>query len=480
MPDRSAVMEHNGPSRTHQLVFVLFQLSVIYVLALNDSVQYLPLVVLGILYYIWSIRRPEVWLFTVISFYILILQPSEGITIWEILFAVYFFGIIGIWFIRKWLASEQIIFTFADRMLIVFQLICVLSFVPGMMNHADPVKWFRESIIFFSYLFYFPAREAMLRQKSLRWVGLGFLILSSYVAVSNFIKYKTAATSAVYLWQLLSGRQTANEPLFLTAIVVGISLFLFARTTSLRIVLLAMISFFTIALAVTFSRGYWVGAIVAVAVMLYLLQGRDRWKLAVSLAVLAAAGVTIIFLLFHSTGSAILESMAQRLSSHSLHPTRDISLESRLAESRVIVHAILTNPILGYGLGVLFKFPDPILKWTYQTWYVHNGYLFLWFKLGFFGLLTYLMTFGSMIVDASAMLKRRAGQFESYLLVGISSLLLSMLIISLTSPQFIARDSILIINLSWAYIGSEHLREEQSAPRLGKVSSTTTPMDFEK
>ena len=466
MIQKGTLFEESEVTLAQITIFISVQLLLLFITASLDIAQYLPLVIVAILYFFWSINRPQIWIFTVILLYILILDRSEGVTIWEALYAVYFFGVISLWFIQKLVNNEKIVYNTADQLLLVFFALCILSIVPGILGQASVIKWFRELMIFSAYLFYFPAREAIFRYKAVPWIGIGFLILATYIAVSNFIKYKTAASSAVYLWQLISGRQTANEPLFLTAILIGICLYLFLNSHVFQMFLLAVISFFTIALAVTFSRGYWFGLFVGIATVILLLKGKQRRKFILTMSILSTLALLVLFIFFSATGLAILQSMGQRFISGSLSAGQDISLQSRLSESNAVIDAIKINPILGYGLGVFFKFPDPILKITSESWYIHNGYLFLWFKLGFFGMLSFLLVYMLMIRDAYKLYIGQSHTFESHLLLGISAVLVSMLIISLTSPQFITRDSILIISLGWAIIGAFRLKnvtEIQSA-----------------
>jgi O-antigen ligase len=452
--------EESEVTQLQFLVFVAVQLMLLFVGAYFDAVQFLPPLLAGILFFLWSLYRPRVWIFTVILLYSIILQRSEGITIWEVLFAAYCFGGIALWLLLRIQQNIVVIEHSADRFLVVFLLLCVLSIVPALLNGADAVRWSRELMIFYAYLLFFPVRQAIVRHKALPWIGLGFLILSLSIAVNNFLKYKTAASSAVYLWELLSGRQTANEPLFVTSILIGMALFLFVRSTSARAVILALVSFFALALALTFSRGYWIGLFVGIAVLFVLFKGKERWRLSVALLMLASVAAIVLLVVFRSMGLAILGSMADRLGAKSLSPVLDVSLQSRISETRSVIQTIFTNPILGSGLGVYFKFPDPISKTMYETWYVHNGYLFLWFKVGLAGLMCYLLAYGAMLRDAYKLFKEQQGTFESHLLAGVIAVLAAMSVISLTSPQFITRDSILIISLCWGVIGAFRLKRQ--------------------
>ena len=93
--------EESEVTHVQFLVFAALQLFLLFVAAFFSVVEYLPPLLAGMLYFFWSLYRPRVWIFTVILLYIIILQRSEGITIWEVLFAVYCYGGIGLWFLQR-------------------------------------------------------------------------------------------------------------------------------------------------------------------------------------------------------------------------------------------------------------------------------------------------------------------------------------------------------------------------------------------
>ncbi|MBI1807849.1 MAG: O-antigen ligase family protein [Ignavibacteria bacterium] len=436
------------------LGLVVLELMMVSLCAWFGVAPLLPAALVAIIFGFWSIQSPKVWVVTVILFHILILPKSEGITVWEILFGLYFLGGTGVWFVRKFLRRGKIILSRADTCLIVFFSLVLLSIIPGLLNHATILKWFREMITFSAYLAYFPLREALSDKRTLPLVGIGFLILALSIGWQNLTNYRHAATSAIYAWQLLSGRQTANEPLFMASILVGVPMFLYAKSLKSRLFLLMLIAFFMIALVLTFSRGYWIGAILGMVVLLLMMNGKDRIRMVVTTAILGILAVGIMTLFFSSQSSTIFKTIVGRLGSNSLSVASDISLYTRLAETRAVFDLITHNPLVGYGLGFLFRFYNPADRVTVETWYVHNGYLFLWLKLGLFGLMAFLFAYVTMIRDGYRMTKAQKNEFSGYLLSGLLSVLVAMLAVSITSPQFITRDSILIIILCWAMIGS--------------------------
>ena len=98
---------------------------------------------------------------------------------------------------------------------------------------------------------------------------------------------------------------------------------------------------------------------------------------------------------------------------------------------------------------------------------MHNAYLYLWFKFGIVGLVVFLISFGAKIREGIVLLRTVGDDARRASVMAAVAILTAMLVITITSPQFYARDSILIIALCWASIAS-------SIPRVTREGSATT------
>jgi O-antigen ligase len=436
--------------------FLVVQLAVVTVAILIDQIIFVPAVILGLLFLYWSVRNPSLWIFSIFIFHIIILIPSEGISIWEVLYALYAFGITVLWAFNKWYRHEIILQSFGDRTCFLFFIICCISYVPAIIWKADAFKWLRELVMFLPYFLYLPFREALIkeRKRTLLALGTGFLILSIYIAFTNYLNYKNAANTALYSWQLLAGRQHADEPLFMTGILFGSVFYLYARTARIKLMTLVLISFYVTALILTFSRGYWFGAALGIVVLLMVLQRKPRIELLYTIVGVILAVTLIILFAFGNYGSSVLDTIIQRAGGQGLSVIQDPSLRARYLETQSVIQYIARNPIVGYGLGASFFYHNPLSQTYHETVYIHNVYLFLWFKLGIIGLVLFLLTYMYHLWEAIKMIRKYQSSLEYFLLCAIISLFIVMLVISITSPQFISRDSILVIAVCWALIGA--------------------------
>ncbi|MBI4551830.1 MAG: O-antigen ligase family protein [Candidatus Latescibacteria bacterium] len=407
------------------------------------------LAVCGVL--IWCFMSP-VWglcLMTALSF--LFLRSTEYITWQEVVYAVLCATVISGWVARRLAAGQSFAVTWIDRVLIWFLLIGVLSIVPAVLYGNALLKWFREFIPFLMFVPYLVVVTTVRRTRQVRWLCLSFVLLGLIMGVLNLIEYRTNVVNARYVWELLAGRRALNEPLFFTSLTILMTLVAFEGFRGWRTVgYFTLILFFIVALAVTFSRGYWVATGVALLVAFPQIPARRRRAAIGYLVGLTLAGLGLALLLAGPIVVEIASVVAERFGSIT-GATLDISIKQRLAESTAVLRLIAANPVVGYGLGFLFSFYS-LIPAELPTFYVHNVYLYIWLKLGVFGLATFLVFYLSVLVHGYRAYRSLDHPFLKPLVLGIVSVMIAMLPLSLSSPQFIQKDSILFLSLGMGIV----------------------------
>ena len=158
----------------------------------------------------------------------------------------------------------------------------------------------------------------------------------------------------------------------------------------------------------------------------------------------------------------IISAMGDRLASI-ITATTDLSVRNRMVESAAAMDEILASPIWGYGLGYHFNF-HPLIPYLTPTWYVHNVYLYLWLKLGIFGLSAFLIWYGMVLYHAYLCVRRLSDPFLHPLVLGIMCIMIAMIPLSITSPQFIQKDSILFLALGTGIIERIYRSNNWTAP----------------
>ena len=101
---------------------------------------------------------------------------------------------------------------------------------------------------------------------------------------------------------------------------------------------------------------------------------------------------------------------------------------------------------------------DIIDNVTVNTWYSHNAFLYFIYKLGLPGLITFLLFYFSIIKYGIEFIKTESNAIENPAAKGTVALFIAMFFLSISSPQFYQKDSILIIALLGGLIRNFHER----------------------
>lgn len=448
------------------LPFLLGQSILIAVWVAFGNILYLPLVILACWALYLSLTSLLAWLpLLILGYAVIFMQRSEDLTAAGAAFAAFLYGILLLWFVdRVVVKREKLVLVNGDSALLLFMFFMLGTALVAVANETKPILWFREFLIFLVYLLYFPLREALRSTSGRKLVYGAFFLLALTIAVQKIINYRTTVALASYMWELLGARQAANEPLFVAMVIASIAVWMTTENRWKGVMALTVMSFFLMVLVLTFSRGYWVGTAVG-AVVLFVLGKRQERKRLLGLGMIGVLAATAISLIvFQDVAQALLTTVFKRVFSTA---TVDRSFLNRIREAEVVWGWIMVNPIAGFGLGAEFSYYHILRHSTQTTPYVHNAYLFLWFKFGLVGLLLFMTAFLSKAWLGVKLSQRLMQGIPRASVLASAAILLAMVQISFTSPQFYTRDSVLIIGLCWATIGAWKLDFESTQTRSG-------------
>lgn len=444
------------------LLVFLANAGLVSVATITGTVLYLPIALLVVTLAIILSRRLVWWLSAVLFGHIvLFLQRTTDISVSEAVFGIVSYGYLGAYFIDRIIVRRETLFSApGDRPLALFFLLVVASAIPAVLFGNDPGLWARELLVLAGFLLSFPLREACTTAGGKRVVLVTFAMLAGVMAVRNIVEYSERIREIHYAWEIVSGRQTAGEPLFMAMVVWAAASLGISTQVRSRAILLSVFVLFSFSLAATFSRGYWLGTFLALFVVFLFLTKPERVRMAGILSLVCLGGIVLAWLMLGDRFGAVAAIVFGRLLSAGL-ALEDLSFLTRLEESKAVLAQIAANPVMGYGLGADFAYYSPLRGVTYTNAYVHNAYLWLWFKLGLAGLAVFLALYIGKIKAAINAL-RRTGQNRPLAITAVA-LLIGMMIISFTSPQFYARDSVMIIALCWAVLSAEEEESGQSS-----------------
>lgn len=386
----------------------------------------------------------------VVSFYFVI-SSTEEITYGEIFFAIYFVAHFGYWLTKKiftrqeWESSSNI-----DHFLTLFIFISVLSIIPALLFGNDLILWIREFTVMSLFLLYFPIKDQVKTKTDVVIIASSFIALSLILALKDLINYKLLILQATYFWQIGASRQVENEPLYLSMIIACIPFLFFTRNLLAKLLISTSLILFITSLATTFSRGYWIALILGLFILFILFKRRYKVHMIVY-TILSIIIIGLTFNLFFKDHSQIITTaIGQRFTT--LQETyNDPSIQNRIQEYTSIIKAILTQPIIGHGLGSTFSFHDTLNNYQIERNFTHNSYLYLFFKLGILGFLAFMAFYISIIFQAWKNYNHNQWWLKA-LNISILAIMISLAIVSFSSPQIIQKNSVLIMTLCASFV----------------------------
>jgi O-antigen ligase len=390
---------------------------------------------------------------------------SEGISIFEILIALYLFIPLSFWFFKKlFIIHERIFLNFSDYLIISFIIYCFLSIFFTISNQFSVLKWLRELIVFAGYLFYFPIRDCIKKDVKSKFHILTALgTVTAVIAMYNLYKYKSKIAIATQFFQVYSSRVGHTEQLFMFFILLLFAIIFTIRSRYIKYYFALLLGLFTVSLILTFTRSYLLMTIVGIIIIPFFTRKGERKKMFFWIFAFIVSSFLIMILLFSDLTKLIFEGIIYRFVGTN---KTDLSLAQRGIETVAILKQISANPIIGWGLGATFRRYDLFFELHLLTDYAHNAYLYLLFKLGIIGLLTYLIIYFQKLYYCWKEFKQTEKTITKNLLFIVLITLIGFFLISITSPQFYYRPSILVIVICWGIIEGIGKKEDKNSIKL--------------
>lgn len=203
------------------------------------------------------------------------------------------------------------------------------------------------------------------------------------------------------------------------------------RSGPVRMALLAVFSLNLASLLLTYERTFWVATVLALC-FVALKAGRAR---RLRTFVWLGAAAVLLFAALSTIAPAELTAARERLLSLGQYDSDD-SVRIRILESRHALTEIGEHPLVGSGLGATIFYGRP---WqsvpATSEWYIHNGYLWLAWKLGIPAALLFFLLLGWTV---AARRRAREEPLLRAVRIGSQAAVLALLIVSVTFPSFTA------------------------------------------
>lgn len=325
-------------------------------------------------------------------------------------------GLLGIVAVRVLADREfRLAPTPLNRPLVIFFAVTLFSTVVGIMRSSLEVSAaLRTTRVFSYYLTFFIVTNLVRTRRQLAWLLNGFVSIATVVALAMVLQYVIGESVTIVPGRVETLQTQGAMVDGVTRILPpGISIVLVAFLTILAQVAvgrsrksdmwrLLLCGALALALMVTFLRSYWATLLAVIVLLVALVRGSQRRKLARRLG----AGVVALCLLLAfaaqdpgSGASRFLRASWDRLSTLGRSDTfvgYDDTAEFRRIEAEYAFADIAAHPIIGLGMGAKYRPWDARLDYTKDgvvhdlSWMIHNGHLWILVQSGLLGYASFL------------------------------------------------------------------------------------------
>lgn len=407
------------------------------------------LAALPLLYFVF--KKPEVWLYTSMGLFVFFTRSREAeASALDYFFGIYYIGGILIWLLWQILVKrEKIVRNYADVFILLFAVCLLGNFFIAYLADVEPIKWLREGSLLFLTLFYFPIRHYFSEEKKLKPFMIFFAVVLMIISAISIYTYYFALSDMEYAFQLANADKI-NQMIFSVAIVFGLVFTFFQRKRLNEVYLLIFIGMVGVALILTFSRTFWLIIIIMIMILFFFLPNKKKISMLKVGIVLVTISIAGFFILLGDKTEMIYTLIENRFASSSAG-TKDVSLRSRYVEWDYALKEIKQYPLSGKGMGNQVHFFNILSGITFHTPNIHNGYIFMAYKLGIPMALLYLSFLMYYTFKAFFLSLRKSNLFFKAMSIACFLGLLSVWIANTTSAQFVYRDGYFTVFLLIAF-----------------------------
>jgi len=283
----------------------------------------------------------------------------------------------------------------------------IISGLIGMKNGHAISNIIADTIPYLFFSYYFPLKEIIARDTRfidiIKNILIAALVGNFIVIICTFAGFTTGIFSLqdqYYHWyrDVAGGKITAlpfyffrlvlNEHLLIVPILLWLMYELFKRKNVRLNFILGTIT--VLVLAINLTRIYYVALFVGILLLFKMEYWKNWFKYSITFALILITGFTTIHFVASRRVSLGWEIFGLRLQSITSPSIEESSL-SRMLLLPKIKEKILSNPIVGTGLGDIVTVYSPVFKKVVTTPHFDWGYLEIWVEMGLIGLILWLM-----------------------------------------------------------------------------------------
>ena len=311
----------------------------------------------------------------------------------------------------RWLAEKdsKLIHTPLDLPLFAFYSVALLSTIIAINQSSVELVDARRAIrVITYYLSFFIVTNLVRRDRQILLLLKGILLLSTLVALMMLAQYFIGTSVAILpgrvetlttwgeAYKGITRILPPGQSIILVSFITMTIVLVVDRLRPLDILKIFQWGLLGVGILLTFNRSFWVGVVLALFLLFYLGEWKDKYRL-VKWGLLLLLFATIVF--FGVTSSTEVEagkliSAAYIRLSTLIKPETlsEASIQARYRENEYAFPQIASQPLLGLGLGARYRPWDTRLDVNRvdARGYIHNGHLWLMLKTGLIGYLFFV------------------------------------------------------------------------------------------
>lgn len=451
---RNTIENTSSISIKTAVLFLLGIVGIATIAILTETHLYLLGVIIALPFLFVFFRYPHIWLYSVaIVMYSWFygFGSSDGVSALEVIEVALLFGGVLAWiFYMAVIRKQKIIINVGESLLVGIFVFSSIHIVISLVNGVPLLDSMREYLLFISLLYVFPIRFYLSdKHKMITFTVILSLVILS-LGIGNLFKLKSALNNLTYAFEIMAGRSSVCESIyvFISILMIVISLNVRKWYWKVSFIMLTMLSFAL--LFSTFSRGFWIGFMLGIVLLFIRVSMAQKKKIAIYMSLIALVSGLLISTFGGNKGKIAVKFIETRLFAVKKGVGEE-SLKARFVESKIVFHSIENNLLAGEGIGAQYVNYDPFDFTAFRTKFIHNGYIFTFFKYGIpFGLLFYAV-YGYFFIVGWSLFKKVDG-FNLILLSIAFPLLVAILVVNNTSSQVETRDGLFFTALSFAII----------------------------
>jgi hypothetical protein len=265
----------------------------------------------------------------------------------------------------------------------------------------------RETRTITYFLSFFIVTNLVRTKAQLKLLVSGIIFLGAIVAFAMIAQYLLGTSVQLFPGRIevysadnaqFSGVTRILPPgqslVFLNFIIL-VTLLLVDKSHSRSMVWFPLTMLVGIGVILTFNRNFWGGICIALALLVILIRKTQSKRLVVwfiAVALLVSSIVMIVPTVTSLGKNNTIAAVATRFSTlFNVGTLNESSLRFRTREDNYAISKIMQSPIIGIGLGAMYRPWDSNLDWGPVNGdhdlrnYIHNGHLGLIIYTGFFG-----------------------------------------------------------------------------------------------